>query len=77
MEPSGKKVPTPDTTDYRRRSRVNMVAGAAIVALLLIGWASAKLFFDHEKLENCVASGRRNCVDLGVRPREGVYVPAH
>ena len=64
-----------DKTDYAHRNRVNLIAGAGIVALLLIGWASAKLIFDQEKLNSCVLSGRRNCVDLEVKPREGVFIP--
>ncbi len=67
----------PDTTDYRHRSRVNLIAGIGIILLLLIGWLAAKLVFDDAKLTNCIASGRKNCVEIKAPPREGVFVPAH
>ena len=66
-----------DATDYSHRNRVNLIACGCIVALLLIGWFSAKMMFDQEKLQNCVLSGRKNCVELDVKPREGVFVPSH
>jgi hypothetical protein len=68
--------PTPDPTDYSHRSRVNLIAGIAIVVLIAIVWGTVKLFVDHEKLDACIAEGRRNCIDLDVPPRRGVIVPA-
>ncbi len=71
-----KKSGPPDTTDYRRRARVNTVTGIGVVVLLAIAWLTVKLFFDQEKLTNCISSGRKNCVDIGTKPREGVFVPS-
>ncbi len=67
--------PHHDQTDYKHRARVNLIATLGIGALVLFAIFTTKLFFDHEKMENCINSGRRNCVDLNVAPREGVIVP--
>jgi hypothetical protein len=40
----------------------------------LIVYGVVKMFVEHENMQNCVDSGRRNCVDLGDAPREGVRV---
>ena len=64
-----------DTTDYKDRSRKNLIAGIGLTIMLAIFVYAAKAFYDHEKLNTCVASGRRNCVDLNLPPREGVFVP--
>ena len=69
------KSPHPDPTDYKHRARVNLIATLVIGALVVIAIITTKLFFDHEKMENCINSGRRNCLDLNAPPREGVIVP--
>jgi hypothetical protein len=69
------KRPATDQTDYRHRARVNVIAGLGIAVLVLIALVTVKLFFDHEKMQNCIDSGRRNCVDLDAPPREGVIIP--
>ncbi len=75
------KPPSPrpaDTTDYRQRARVNLYAGIGVAVLVGIAVYSARIFYQYEKLENCIASHRRNCVDLDVPLRApGVFVPAH
>ena len=60
--------------DDRHRNRVNLIAAAGLGLFLLILYATVKLFVDHENLQNCVDTGRRNCVDVGNAPREGVRV---
>jgi hypothetical protein len=67
--------PRGDDTDYRHRARVNVIAGVAIAVLVLIAIVTVKIFYDHEKLENCINSGRRNCIDLNIPPRSGVIIP--
>jgi hypothetical protein len=64
-----------DTTDYKERSRKNLIAGVALTAMLAFFIYAAKLFYEHEKMQNCIDSGRRNCVDFGSVPREGVFIP--
>jgi hypothetical protein len=65
----------PDTTDYAHRRRVNIIAAVGLTALVAGSIYAVKLFYEHEKLNTCIASGRRNCVDLNLPPREGVYIP--
>ncbi len=75
MEP-GKK-PDPDDSGAardRHRSRVNLIAAVGLGLLLLIAYGTMKLFVDHENLQNCVDAGRRDCVDVGSTPRDGVRV---
>ena len=67
--------PHHDPTDYRHRAKVNLIGGLAIAVLVLVALVTVKLFYDHEKLENCINSGRRNCIDLNVPPRSGVIIP--
>ena len=67
--------PHHDPTDYRHRAKVNLIAGLGIAVLVLIAFATVKLFYDHEKMEDCINSGRRNCIDLNIPPRSGVIIP--
>ena len=59
----------------RHRDRVNIIGGVALAAFLLILYGATKLFVQHEDLQKCLDSGRKNCVDLGAAPREGVRLP--
>ncbi len=71
IDQKAEKPVRPDTTDYARRGRVNLYAGLGIAALLAITWLTVKLFMDQEKLGACIASGRKDCVDIGAGPRAG------
>jgi hypothetical protein len=80
MAPSKREKPAAgprkaDKTDYDHRARVNLVAGVAIAVLLAVIWVSVKMFTDEEKLQDCVSSGRKTCIDLGTKPRDGVFIP--
>jgi hypothetical protein len=59
----------------RHRDRVNIIGGVALAVFLLILYGATKLFVQHEDLQKCLDSGRKNCVDLGAAPREGVRLP--
>ena len=59
----------------RHRDRVNIIGGVALAVFLLILYGATKLFVQHEDLQKCLDSGRKNCVDLGAAPREGVRTP--
>ena len=61
-------------TDDRHRDRVNLIAAVGLGLFLLILYGAVKLFVDHEHLQDCVDSGRRDCVDVGGAPREGVRI---
>jgi hypothetical protein len=66
--------PTAISHEDRHRNRVNLIAALGLGVLLLVVYGTVKLFVDHENLQNCVDTGRRNCVDIGNAPREGVRV---
>jgi hypothetical protein len=59
----------------RHRDRVNLIGGVALCLFLLLLYGATKLFVQHEDLQKCLDSGRKNCVDLGAAPREGVRLP--
>ena len=54
------------TEEYRERMIVNVVAFAFIVALVGAGLWLADTMATLRKNEDCVASGRRNCVPIEV-----------
>ena len=45
----------------RRRMRQNMVAGLAVVALLVIGYWLVETFAESRRLVLCLEAGHRNC----------------
>ncbi len=57
------------------RDRVNKIAAVGLFVLLLIVFGVVKLFVDHENLQKCVDSGRKDCFNLDQPPREGVRLP--
>jgi hypothetical protein len=46
------------------RDFANIVALVFVVALALGGFWLFKEIMRHNDIENCIASGRRNCIDL-------------
>ena len=46
------------------RSRANIVALVFIVALLAAAFWVFKLLQQSNDIQNCIASGRRDCIDL-------------
>lgn len=61
-----------DGTDYEHRHFVNLCATAFLLALgLCIGW-TIKIFDEQQKLERCVLSGRKDCVEVFHRPPRGM-----
>ena len=65
--------PTPsrivrDEIDYQHRTTVNLIAAVALL-VLMIGLAWTFLAFDERrKLERCLNSGRRDCLQLTSTP---------
>jgi hypothetical protein len=55
--------------DYRRRMVINIVAFAFIVVLTLAGIWLADQLARLNKQQDCVLSGRRNCVELDMQTR--------
>jgi hypothetical protein len=58
-----------DRTDYQHRHFVNLLAAAALLALGFgVSWAVLAID-DYEAHEKCLASGRRDCVQIYAPPR--------
>ena len=74
MDPSASRPGTGPDDEERRRRRVNLIAAAGLLVFFLIAWGTVRLFVDHEDIQRCVDSGRRNCGGVDVAPREGVRV---
>jgi hypothetical protein len=50
-----------DKTDRR----ASLVALGVIVVLIVIGWILTRQLYSNSKIEDCVLSGRTNCVPVG------------
>lgn len=50
----------------RRRS---MIALGVVVVLFVVGWLLVHELYRNAKIEDCVMSGRTNCVPIGTTSR--------
>jgi len=57
-----------ETGRARHQSRVNLIAAAGLIVLLLVMIGALKLLTDQQSLQGCLDSGRRDCVDIGAEP---------
>ncbi len=64
-----------DHTDYDRRRRVNIVVGVGLCVLLFIFIWAVQALEENERLQRCLATGRRDCVKIDDRGREGPLEP--
>jgi hypothetical protein len=73
--PSGKEGPVDDLAkyergesdaDYRHRMKMNLLALAATILLVIIGIWLAQTMADMQRIQDCVLSGRRNCAPIHV-----------
>ena len=56
-----------DKRDFDRGNtnrRVSLVALGVVVVLFVIGWIVTHELYANQKIEDCVLSGRTNCVPL-------------
>lgn len=64
--PNGRRIP--DETDYDHRHFVNLAAIAFLLALAFcLAW-TVKIFDEQLELERCIASGRKDCVEISTPP---------
>jgi hypothetical protein len=54
--------PDPDRGNTNRRA--SLVALGVIVVLFVIGWVLTRELYSNSKIEDCVISGRTNCVPI-------------
>jgi hypothetical protein len=59
-----------DESEDERRVFVNLAAAIAVLVLAIAAFWVMKTLDDRRKLENCLNSGRRDCVEL-VEPAAG------
>lgn len=63
-----------DNNDMKRKSpaeagnrRASLIALGVIVVLFVIGWVLTRELYSNSKIEDCVMSGRTNCVPLDTK----------
>jgi hypothetical protein len=44
--------------------RVSLIALGVVIVLFVIGWLLTRELYSNQKIEDCVLSGRTNCVPI-------------
>jgi len=71
MSEDAKRGETPEPNEPHGdedRSRANLIAVVFIVTLFIGAFWLFKSLESHREIENCIASGRRDCIDLTSKP---------
>jgi hypothetical protein len=55
-------------TDYSHRNTVNLVAAIAVLVLAIILIVALNMVDNQRKLQRCVDSGRRDCLEIPTPP---------
>ena len=64
--------PTPEPPeDEEHRNFVNLVAAIFVIILAIAAIWVFKALEEHRRIENCIASGRHDCIPLGDQPAGG------
>jgi hypothetical protein len=58
-----------DRDGQNGNQRRSMMALGVVVVLFVLGWILAHELYANGKIEDCVMSGRTNCVPLDTQPR--------
>lgn len=64
-----------DHTDYDRRRRVNIAVGVGLSVLLFVFIWAVQALEENERLQRCLATGRRDCIKVADPGREGPLAP--
>jgi hypothetical protein len=59
----------PDRKSQNGAQRRSMIALGVIVVLFVVGWILARELYSNGKIEDCMMSGRSNCVPLDPQAR--------
>jgi hypothetical protein len=62
--------PEPPDDDEGHRNFVNLIAAIFVLGLAIAAVWVFKSLDAHRQTENCIASGRRDCIPLGDQPAE-------
>jgi hypothetical protein len=57
----------PDRNGQNGAQRRSMIALGVIVVLFVVGWILAREIYRNDQIEDCMMSGRTNCVPLDVQ----------
>jgi hypothetical protein len=53
-----------DSGRDRTNRRASLVALGVVIVLFVIGWVLTRELYSNQKVEDCVLSGRTNCVTI-------------
>jgi hypothetical protein len=56
-----------DSNRDRINRRVSLVALGVVVVLFILGWILTRELYSNSKIEDCVLSGRTNCVQIDTK----------
>ncbi len=59
----------PDPNSENGNQRRSMIALGVVVVLFVVGWVLAREIYSNDKIQDCVMSGRTNCVPLDTQSR--------
>ena len=59
----------PDRDSQKGSQRRSMIALGVVVVLFVVGWILAHELYANGKIEDCVMSGRTNCVPIETQSR--------
>jgi hypothetical protein len=76
LESGRNAAPPLEPTDYAHRHFVNLAATAMLLLIAMAVVWTVHAIEEHEKLQRCLSSGRRDCVDLNIPPQPGIYQPS-
>lgn len=60
MAENKNRKPEPENTNRR----ASLVALGVVIVLFVIGWIVTRELYSNQKIEDCVFSGRTNCVPI-------------
>jgi hypothetical protein len=58
-----------DNRSGNSNQRRSMIGLGVVVLLFLVGWILAREIYANEKVEDCVLSGRTNCVPIDTQSK--------
>jgi hypothetical protein len=58
----------PDRDSQNSSQRRSLIALGVVVVLFVVGWILAHELYANGKIEDCVMSGRTNCVPIDTQP---------